>query len=421
MTGQSDNSETVLVVEDDVALLQLIQRQLHRHGYVTDGVSSGVSALQWLQNNSARLMLLDYSLSDMRGEELLDRLDENDSGVPFIVATGNGSETVAVEMMKRGARNYLVKGSAFLELLPAVVHQTFVQLTQENRLAQAEDELRQAHAELEQRVQQRTAELAEANARLRVEMEERRRAEERARQHQSELAHVARLSTMGEIVTELAHELNQPLAAISCHTRACVHLLQPDRDHDVEELRSSMDHVGKQADRAGEIIRRLRRFVRKAQPTRTTMDINTLIREVFVLVEGEARSVEVDVRFEFADALPPVTVDRIQIEQVLVNLIHNALDAMRNSEISPRVLTIRTQVGENNSIEVAVHDRGDGISEEDLPKIFDRFFTTRPDGMGMGLAISRSIAENHGGTMTVTTTADQGTTFHMNLPASNEG
>jgi len=421
MTEQPGNSETVLVVEDDVALLQLIQRRLHQHGFVTDGVSSGTAALQWLRENSPRLMLLDYSLRDMRGEELLDRLEEDGMQVPFVVATGNGSETVAVEMMRRGARDYLIKGSAFLELLPAVVQQTFVQLAQERRLVQAEAELRQAHAELEQRVQQRTAELAEANARLRVEMEERRRAEEQARQHQSELAHVARLSTMGEIVTELAHELNQPLAAISCHARACVHQLQPDRDYDVEELQGSMDHVSKQADRAGEIIRRLRRFVRKAQPTRTTMDINTLIREVFVLVEGEARSTKVDVHFELTDRLPPVTVDRIQIEQVIVNLTRNALDALRGPEISPRILTIRTHMGENSTVEVAVDDRGDGISEDDLPKIFDRFFTTRPDGMGMGLAISRSIAESHGGTLSVTTNPDRGTTFHLNLPVSNEG
>ena len=421
MTGQPDNSETVLVVEDDVALLQLIQRRLHQHGFVTDGASSGTSALRWLRANSPRLMLLDYSLSDMRGEELLDRLEEDGLRVPFVVATGNGSETVAVDMMKRGARDYLIKGTAFLELLPAVVQQTFGQLAKERRLVQAEDELRQAHAELEQRVGQRTAELADANARLRVEMEERRRAEEQARQHQSELAHVARLSTMGEIVTELAHELNQPLAAISCHARACVHLLHPDRDHDVEELQGSMDHVSKQADRAGEIIRRLRRFVRKVQPTRTTMDINTLIKEVFVLIEGEARSAEVDVRFELTDRLAAVTVDRIQIEQVVVNLMRNALDAMRSPDISPRVLTIGTRMGEDNSVEVAVHDRGDGISEDNLPRIFDRFFTTRPNGMGMGLAISRSIAESHGGTLSVTATADEGTTFHLNLPASNEG
>ena len=151
------------------------------------------------------------------------------------------------------------------------------------------------------------------------------------------------------------------------------------------------------------------------------MDINTLIKEVFVLIEGEARSAEVDVRFELTDRLAAVTVDRIQIEQVVVNLMRNALDAMRSPDISPRVLTIGTRMGEDNSVEVAVHDRGDGISEDNLPRIFDRFFTTRPNGMGMGLAISRSIAESHGGTLSVTATADEGTTFHLNLPASNEG
>ena len=146
--------------------------------------------------------------------------------MPFVVATGHGSESVAVEMMKRGAYDYLVKGATFMKLLPAVVDQALERVRQAERLAEAEEQLRRAHDELEQRVRQRTAELAEANRRLRVEMEERRRAEEQVQQHQAELAHVARLSTVGEMVAELAHELNQPLSAISSYAQACKRLLQ---------------------------------------------------------------------------------------------------------------------------------------------------------------------------------------------------
>ena len=186
---------------------------------------TAASALAWLKQDSPSLILLDYSLPDMRGEQLVEQIQAQGRRVPFVVATGHGSESVAVEMMKRGAYDYLVKGATFMQLLPAVVGQALERARQAQRLIQAEEQLREAHEELELRVQQRTAELAEANQRLRVEMEERRRAEEQVQQHQAELAHVARLSTVGEMVVELTHELNQPLSAISSYAQACKRLL----------------------------------------------------------------------------------------------------------------------------------------------------------------------------------------------------
>ena len=344
MTESDHSSQSILVVEDDQALSKLIRQRLEAHGHQTAGAASGTSAVTWLQQHHARLMLLDYSLPDMMGEELLERLAAGGLCIPFVVATGHGSETVAVEMLKRGARDYLIKGASFLKLLPTVIDQTLMQLDQEQRLAAAEEELRRTRDELEKRVQRRTAALAEANARLRAEIDERRRAEERASRHQAELAHVARLSTVGEMAAELAHELNQPLAAISSHAQACARLLQSSGFNGAEDFTASIDQVVEQAERAAGIIRRLRRFVRKAEPTQAVLEINALVRAIATLVVVEASAAQVEIRFELTDPCPPVMGDRIQIEQVLVNLIRNALEAMRESSGESRTVIIRTSV-----------------------------------------------------------------------------
>ncbi len=285
----ADGPELILIVEDDAALLTLIEKRLAAGGHRTVGVADGVSALAWLKQHTPNLMLLDYSLPDMRGGQLMQEIAAEGVRVPFVVATGHGSESVAVEMMKRGAYDYLVKGATFMQLLPAVVDKALDRARQVKRLAQAEEQLRQAHEELEQRVRQRTEELAEANHRLRVEMDERRRAEEQVHQHQAELAHVARLSTVGEMVAELAHELNQPLSAISSYSQACKRLLPSDHPDDKNELLTSLHQVGEQADRAAEIIRRLRRFVTKAKPVQIVVDVNALLRDVAELTGTDAR------------------------------------------------------------------------------------------------------------------------------------
>jgi C4-dicarboxylate-specific signal transduction histidine kinase len=415
-SARADSGELVLVVEDDAALLKLIEMRLAASGYRTVGVADGAAALAWLKHDSPSLILLDYSLPDMRGEQLVEQIQGQGRRVPFVVATGHGSESVAVEMMKRGAYDYLVKGATFMNLLPTVVDKAIERAQQAQRLIQAEVQLHEAHEELEQRVRKRTTELAQANHQLRVEMEERRRAEELVQQHQAELAHVARLSTAGEMVAELAHELNQPLSAISSYAHACTRLLCSDAANDKKELLASMQQVSEQADRAAEIIRRLRRFVAKTKPTQTVLDINALIVDVAKLTNMDARMAKVQVSFELTDPLPPVVGDRIQLEQVIVNLMRNAFEAMRDSEPEFRRLTIRTGRDDSQHIVVDLHDGGSGIPPAAIDHVFDRFFTTKPNGMGMGLPISQSIIEKHGGTLWVVPNADRGSTFHFTLP-----
>jgi C4-dicarboxylate-specific signal transduction histidine kinase len=412
-----DRAGLLLVVEDDAALRTLIERSLAGQGYQTIGAADGTSALALLEQHNPQLMLLDYSLPDMRGEQLLERIAALGRRVPFVVATGHGSESVAVEMMKRGAYDYLVKGVAFMKLLPAVIQRALERVRQAERLAETEEQLRRAHEELEQRVRLRTAELAEANQRLLVEMEERRRAEDQLHQRQTELAHVARLSTVGEMVAELAHELNQPLSAISSYAHACKRLLDGGGAAECkQELRETLGQVSDQADRAAEIIRRLRRFVSKAKPLKVSIDFNEVVRDVYKLMSIDARMANAEVGFVLAEPLPPVVGDRIQLEQVLVNMMRNAIEAVENNDGHERRIAIRTALDDRQRIAVEVEDNGPGVPPDVKERIFDRFFTTKPNGMGMGLAISQSIIENHGGKMWLTPAPQRGAIFHFTLP-----
>jgi PAS domain S-box-containing protein len=248
-----------------------------------------------------------------------------------------------------------------------------------------------------------------------IDITEQRQAEEEARQRQADLVHVSRLCTMGEMAAGLAHELNQPLAAIVSYTQGCVRRIANGAPS--SDILEAMKQVTLQAQRAGEIIKHLRNFVAKGEPQRTVVHINTLVREVLNVCKVDVRKQNATVRLRLTDNLPVVGVDMIQIEQVLVNLLRNGLEAMASTERPQRELLVRTFLNDKQQIEVSVCDAGEGLPKNlDPEKVFEAFFTTKKEGMGMGLAISRSIIEAHGGRLWAERNPDRGTTFHFTLP-----
>jgi PAS domain S-box-containing protein len=253
-----------------------------------------------------------------------------------------------------------------------------------------------------------------------VEITERRRAEEAIRQseeerHRAELAHVARLTMMGEMAASLVHELNQPLHAVSNYARGSIRRLlkMPDRD---EDLVAAIRQIDDEAKRAAEIVRRVRRFVQKREPQSTEVLLNHLVEEVVLLSKAELEQRHIRIVLRLAENLPPIPGDPIQIEQVIMNLVRNGLEAMDDMPEDRRILEIRTARNGDDAVQAEVCDCGMGIEESDPERVFQPFFTTKPEGMGMGLAISRSIIEAHGGRLWSSANEVQGCTFHFTLP-----
>ncbi|HXG08430.1 MAG TPA: PAS domain S-box protein [Gemmataceae bacterium] len=257
-----------------------------------------------------------------------------------------------------------------------------------------------------------------------IDVTARKQAEERLQHLQAQLAHVDRLATMGELASGLAHELNQPLTAIATYTRAAVRLLRAGTG-DPGQLLQALEQAARQAERAGEVVHRLRRFVARAEPHRSLLDLNELVREALLLSEYDLRDGGVHVQLDLREPLPPVEGDRIQLEQVILNLIRNAVEAMADTPPGQRNLTIITGPTGQGTVEVAVCDAGCGLTVEMVQRLFQPFQTTKPQGMGLGLAISRSIIQAHGGWMWARPNPERGATFSFALPiaggTSNHG
>jgi PAS domain S-box-containing protein len=240
-----------------------------------------------------------------------------------------------------------------------------------------------------------------------LDITDRKHTEEQSHELQSELAHVARLSTMGEMASGLAHELNQPLAAIIAYADACQELVESGRIEQ-GQLLDVLRAVASQADRAGKIIHRLRNLVKKSHPVRTSIQVNDAVREVVALLETEIRHAGAEVHLELDSAVPAITGDFIQIQQVILNLMRNGLDAMTEAGLSRPALAVSSRITDDHRIEIAIRDFGRGIAEENLGRLFEPFFTTKSEGLGMGLPISRTIIEAHGGRLWLTSNEDPG-------------
>ncbi len=244
-------------------------------------------------------------------------------------------------------------------------------------------------------------------------------AEMEARKQRERLAHVARLGTLGEMAAGIAHELNQPLTAIANYTQACQRLLAAGT-MDAEELGKVLGRVTGQARRAGDVIHRLRAFVRRHTPDRRHRDANELIQEILPLVEMDCRSHQVELQLALQPDLPKVQVDGVQLQQVLLNLTRNAVEAMGACEPDVRHLRMRTVALNEDEVELAVEDSGPGVADHLIEQLFEPFFTTKPEGMGLGLSLSRSIIEAHGGTLRYDLRPEGGSVFRIWLPTAPE-
>lgn len=232
------------------------------------------------------------------------------------------------------------------------------------------------------------------------------------------LAHASRVATLGEISASIAHEVNQPLAAIVANGQACLRFLRREQP-DLDDVRGAVEWIVKDGNRAGEVIRRVRGLLKKSTIEKTQLDISDLINEVAALLRRELAGQLVTLRLELAPAVSPIFADRVQLQQVIINLIMNGVDAMQATADRPRVLIIRTYEDNAGRVEVLVKDNGSGIPAENLGRLFDAFFSTKPGGLGIGLSICRSIIEEHGGRLwALNNRQGPGSTFEFSLPTS---
>lgn len=365
----------ILLIDDDQVDRLACRRAFARQAGAFDFVEAdtGAEGVRLARSEPPSCILLDYRLPDMNGLEVLAKLrgpaaDESNAP-PVVMLTGANDVALAVEAMRCGARDYILKDTDrhYLDLLPAVVDRAL----RERRLATDK---------------QRT---------------------------ESALAHAHRLITAGELAAALAHELNQPLAAIATFSEACTQQLKRG-NADRQKLLHNAEQISLQAQRAGQTIRELRAFLTKTETQRTVLDLNQLIRSTCNLIAAEARARAVAITFDLAEKLPPVRVARVHVEHVLLNLVQNAIEAIRGAAMPDGTVTLSTRGGK--VAHVSVRDTGPGIDAEIMQSIFEPFYTTKAEGLGMGLAISRSIVEAHDGQLWAEPAAGGGTVFHFTLP-----
>jgi PAS domain S-box-containing protein len=253
-----------------------------------------------------------------------------------------------------------------------------------------------------------------------MDITERKRAEEALQKAQAELAHVTRVTAMGELTSSIAHEVNQPLAAVVTNANASLRWLAGEPPN-LDEARECLRRIIRDGNRASEVIARIRALVKKSAPAKARLDLSEMIQEVLAMTNTEARRHRVAVRTELAAGLPPARGDRVQLQQVILNLVMNGIEAMKAVTDRPRELLIKSRLHESGKVLVTVQDSGIGLDPQSIGRLFDPFFTTKPDGMGMGLSISRSIIEAHGGRLWATPNAGEGATFQFSLPTESNG
>src|SRR6516225_2003874 len=253
-----------------------------------------------------------------------------------------------------------------------------------------------------------------------VDITARRHAEDALRAAQSELARVSRLTTMGGFAASIAHEVNQPLMAIVTNAETCLRWLENDRS-DLDEARQAAQRIVSNGHRAAAILRSIHGLARKSEPEMTQFNINDAISDVLTLARGELQRHDILLETDFSAGVQPIMGDRVQLQQVILNLIRNGVEAMSTVTLRRRVLQVSSQIDERGDVVIAVTDTGTGLDPTKKERIFDAFFTTKPEGMGLGLSICRSIVETHGGRLWASPNLTQGSTFQFTVPAAADG
>ena len=370
----------ILHLENDLADAELVQETLE-----ADGIACEVTRVEAegefraaLRRGGFDLILADYTLPAFDGLSALRIVRQQLADVPFIFVSGTLGEEVAIDALKMGATDYVFK-TRLSRLVPAI-HRAMREVGERVELRQQRDRLRQLEAEL---------------------------------------AHMDRVGIGGELAASIAHEVNQPLSGIVSSGSACLRWLAADPPN-LEEAREAVRRIVAAGRHAGEVIARIRALTTRTEAPAEKLDLNETIRQVLVLVGDKAKRHNVTIRTLFADGLSAVTGDRVQFQQVVLNLVINGIEAMTSVGDRARELVITTRNIDPAQVQVTVEDSGMGIDPNAIEKIFEPFYTTKSTGMGMGLSISRSILQRHGGGLRVTAKRGRGASFDFTVPKYDE-
>ena len=366
----------ILHLEDDAADSALVQEILEARGVHCEltRVDTEAAFRERLDEGGFDLILADYTLPSFDGLSALRLARERRPDTPFIFLSGTLDEEVAIESLKVGATDYVFK----------------------NRMSRIVSSVQRALREAAERAG-------------------RAQAEKVLRATQAELAHAARITTMGEMAASLAHEVTQPLSAVILNGNACLRWLSAEPP-DLSEARKSVERIVRDATRTGEVIARIRALTGRTATEKERLDLNEAIEQVLVLLGAELRRNQVEVRTRLHPGLAPVLGDRVQLQQLLLNLFINANEAMSVVAERPRELVVSSADHDLSQVVVSVRDNGAGLDPQLGDRIFDAFVSTKPGGLGMGLAICRSIVESHGGRLWAEADDGPGITFRFTIP-----
>jgi signal transduction histidine kinase len=371
-----------IVLADDNADMRAYLHDLLSHRYAVEAVGDGEQALAAALRNRPDLLISDVMMPRLDGFGLVQKLRANDAlrDIPVILLSARAGEESRIEGLEAGADDYLVKPFSARELLARV-----------------------GACLMLARVRRQAAEALRAS-------------QQRLAAQSAALAHANRLATMGQLTASIAHEVNQPITATVTNAHAALRWLGAN-EPELDEARQALTSIVKDGRRAGDIIARIRALTRKAPPRKDHLDINDAIGETIALTQAEMVKNGVSVQTELTDGLPLVQGDRVQLQQVILNLIVNAIEAMSDVNEGPRELLISTGKSDADGVLVAVRDSGSGLAPASLERLFEAFHTTKPGGLGLGLSICRSIVEAHGGRLWAGANVPRGAAFEFTVPA----